>query len=136
MKARRFASASTRKSAFRRKISRMNHLRFGQIAPFVVCLFLLGAAWKSGNALLGIGALGYLGFAIFDIVSPPQKRLEKKIETLRARGDYPPPHRLPTDADVRRLMKCGEKVLALKTYRELHPDVSLRAAKTAIERMK
>ena len=113
----------------------MNHLRFGQIAPFVVCLFLLGASWQSGNALLAIGALGYLGFAIFDLVSPPQKRLAKKIAMLRERGDYPPANRLPNDDDVRRLMRCGEKVLALKTYRELHPEVPLRAAKTAIERM-
>jgi ribosomal protein L7/L12 len=37
-----------------------------------------------------------------------------------------------TMADVERLVRSGEKVLAIRCYREIH-DCSLRAAKQAIE---
>jgi len=57
----------------------------------------------------------------------------KKAADLKARGIYPETGS-GSDADVRRLLESGEKIMAIRCYRELH-HVGLREAKEAVELM-
>jgi ribosomal protein L7/L12 len=56
---------------------------------------------------------------------------KKKVDALRVRGLYPEEGRA-TDDDVRRLLQAGEKIMAIRCYRELH-QVGLKEAKDAVE---
>jgi ribosomal protein L7/L12 len=57
----------------------------------------------------------------------------KKVEALRARGIYPE-EGAASEADVLRLLKCGEKIMAIRCYREIH-KVGLKEAKEAVEQL-
>jgi ribosomal protein L7/L12 len=56
-----------------------------------------------------------------------------KVRGARESGILPPPGH-GSDADVRRLVGLGEKILAIKLYREIH-GVELKQAKDAVDRM-
>jgi ribosomal protein L7/L12 len=55
----------------------------------------------------------------------------KRAESLRARGLYPETGK-ETDADVIKLLKAGEKIMAIRCYRALH-HAGLKEAKEAVE---
>ena len=60
-------------------------------------------------------------------------RSRQWTKNAKAVGQYPPPGQ-GTDDDVRRFVRYGRKMTAMKLYREIH-DVDITAAKEAIERM-
>ena len=73
-------------------------------------------------------AAGFLFLAwVFLMVRGQRNRLQ----SLQARGIYPAPG-AESDADVRRLLESGEKILAIRCYRSLH-NVGLKEAKEAVE---
>ena len=55
------------------------------------------------------------------------------MQRAQESGLYPPPGS-GTDSDVERLMRAGQKITAIKLYRELH-HVDLKTAKEAVEAM-
>jgi len=55
----------------------------------------------------------------------------KKVQSLRVRGLYPEEGKAK-DEDILRLLKAGEKIMAIKCYRELH-GLGLKEAKDAVE---
>lgn len=57
-------------------------------------------------------------------------RIQKKIRVLRASGGYPQEGK-ESDADVARLAKAGETVLAIRCHRQLH-KVGLKEAHDAV----
>jgi ribosomal protein L7/L12 len=80
------------------------------------------------NSLFVLVVLFGLVLAIFLIGGLITKR---KIKTLRAKGIYPPGG-MEKQEDVLRLLKCGEKVMAIRCYRNVH-KVSLKEAKEKVE---
>ena len=56
-----------------------------------------------------------------------------KIKRAQASGLYPKRGQ-GTDEDVKRLLSHGQKIMAIKLYREIH-DVGLKDAKEAVERI-
>jgi len=61
-------------------------------------------------------------------------RALRKKESARIRALWPPPGQAPTVEDVKRLARAGEKILAIKMYREIYP-VGLREAKDVVDKM-
>lgn len=57
----------------------------------------------------------------------------KKVDSLRARGVYPEPGK-GTEADVIRLVESGEKIMAIRCYREITGQ-GLKESKDAVEAM-
>lgn len=57
----------------------------------------------------------------------------KKLSDLRARGLYPPAGQ-ESDAEVRRWLAAGEKIMAIRCYRLAH-KVGLKEAKDAVEEL-
>lgn len=55
----------------------------------------------------------------------------KKVASLRTHGVYPKAG-AASEADVLRLLKSGEKIMAIRCYREIH-KVGLKEAKEAVE---
>ena len=60
-------------------------------------------------------------------------RHKSKVREAREAGIYPPSGR-GSDEDVRRLIGLGQKIMAIKLYREIH-GVGLKEAKDAVEQM-
>jgi ribosomal protein L7/L12 len=56
---------------------------------------------------------------------------EKRVAGLRASGNYPD-HGKEREEDVLRLLSAGEKIMAIRCYRDLH-KVGLKEAKLAVE---
>ena len=61
-----------------------------------------------------------------------QKR--QKAEHIRLQGLLPSPGQVPTDEDVKRLAEAGEKISAIKIYRQIHGG-GLKEAKEAVENL-
>jgi ribosomal protein L7/L12 len=57
----------------------------------------------------------------------------KKVDSLRTRGVYPEPGK-GTKADVLRLVELGEKIIAIRCYREITGQ-GLKESKDAVEAM-
>jgi ribosomal protein L7/L12 len=55
----------------------------------------------------------------------------RRVQGLRVRGLYPEEGK-EKDDDVLRLLKAGEKIMAIKCYRELH-GLGIKKAKEAVE---
>lgn len=58
----------------------------------------------------------------------------RQLARARGRGLYPAAGQIPTDDDVKRLAKAGEKILAIKLCRQIH-GMGLAEAKAAVETM-
>lgn len=58
----------------------------------------------------------------------------RRIAGARERGLWPTLGHIPTDEDVKRLAKAGEKILAIKLCRQIH-GMGLAEAKAAVEKM-
>jgi ribosomal protein L7/L12 len=62
-------------------------------------------------AVIGFVALGLL-------IAFAQRR--QRDERARLQGLLPPQGQVPTDEDVKRLAQAGEKITAIKLYRQIH----------------
>jgi ribosomal protein L7/L12 len=69
-----------------------------------------------------------LGVAVIFISAFGAKR---RLGDLRARGIYPG-EGMASDSDVLRLLQAGEKIMAIRCYREIH-KVGLKEAKDAVD---
>jgi len=58
----------------------------------------------------------------------------QRIQQARARGVWPPLGQIPTDEDLKRLVKAGEKLLAIKMCRQIH-NMGFTEAKAVVERL-
>jgi len=58
----------------------------------------------------------------------------QQIWRARARGVWPPLGQIPTDEDLKRLVKAGETLLAIKMCRRLH-NIRLIEAKAVVEKL-
>jgi hypothetical protein len=63
-----------------------------------------------------------------------QRYSRQRIQQARTKGLWPQLGELPTLDHVKGLAQAGEKILALKLYRQIH-HVSLMDAKTAVEKL-
>lgn len=81
------------------------------------------------NAIILIG-LAFLVFAM----SLVNLRTRLQIQKARERGLWPQLGEIPTDADIQRLARAGEKLLAIKLCRQLR-GLSLAEAKAVVEKM-
>jgi len=77
-----------------------------------------------------IAALGFVAMGLF--IAFAQKR--QKAEHIRLQGMLPSPGQVPTDEDVKRLAQAGEKITAIKMYRQIHGG-GLKEAKDAVEKL-
>jgi ribosomal protein L7/L12 len=57
-----------------------------------------------------------------------------RIAALRRSGLYPAPGRA-TMADVKRLVEARQSIWAIRCYREIHPQVSLKEAKRMVDKL-
>jgi ribosomal protein L7/L12 len=60
--------------------------------------------------------------------------LRSRPQVIQDPANWPKPGQPPTMADVERLAKAGQKITAIKFYREIH-NVGLKEAKDAVEKM-
>jgi ribosomal protein L7/L12 len=81
---------------------------------------------KAGIALLILAAVVVIAAVAIAVG-------KRKVGALRIRGIYPEEGN-ETDADVLRLLQSGEKIMAIRCYRELH-KVGLKEAKDAVEHL-
>lgn len=80
------------------------------------------------ETVLIVADLGVIGWAVARLTQ------RREVERARRLGLYPSVSRTPTLQDVQRLANAGEKILAIKLYREIH-RVDLKTAKEAVERL-
>lgn len=59
----------------------------------------------------------------------------QQIERARRDGLYPLPGQTPTLEHVRALARAGQKIAAIKLYREVHPGSGLKEAKDEVEKL-
>ncbi|MFO1497156.1 MAG: ribosomal protein L7/L12 [Verrucomicrobiota bacterium] len=62
-------------------------------------------------------------------------RLRQQVDEARRQGRYPLPGQAPTMEHVFALAKAGQKIPAIKLYREIHRGAGLKEAKEAVERL-
>ncbi len=74
--------------------------------------------------------IGLIGLAL--VISAVRKG--ESGQQARLRELLPNPGQPPTLEDVRRLAQAGEKIMAIKLYREIH-NVGLKEAKDEVEKM-
>jgi len=72
-----------------------------------------------------------LFFALLAIVSLVSSQQTKRLRSL---GLLPEPGQIATVEDVKRLIAAGQKIQAIKMYREIY-GVGLKEAKDAVEQM-
>jgi ribosomal protein L7/L12 len=58
----------------------------------------------------------------------------QQVRRGQEQGLWPRPGQTATDQDVERLAKSGNKILAIKLYRQIH-RVGLKEAKDAVEKL-
>ena len=80
------------------------------------------------NVILAV--TGFVAMGLF--ISFAQRR--QKAEQIRLQGLLPGPGQVPTDEDVKRLAEAGEKITAIKLYRQIHRG-GLKEAKEAVEKL-
>ena len=73
-------------------------------------------------------SLTILFFVLFTLKS------RRAVKCAQAQGLWPAPGKVPEIADVKRLAKAGEKILAIKLYRQIR-NVNLREAKDVVDRL-
>ena len=57
-----------------------------------------------------------------------------QMQRARSRELLPKPGEIPTDEHVKRLVEAGEKIMAIKLYRQMH-RTGLADAKAAVEKL-
>lgn len=97
------------------------------LAMFIVPL---AAAWRAGLPAGEIGGGLALATAVLALSG---RHVAKRRARARLEGIYPPPGR-GSDADVERLLRQGEKMLAIRLYREIHAT-DLMTSRLRVEEM-
>jgi len=80
------------------------------------------------NAVIAV--VGFVAMGLF--VALAQRRQREEIS--RPRENLPDTGQAPTDDDVKRLVETGQKIEAIKLYREIH-HVGLKEAKDEVDKM-
>jgi Ribosomal protein L7/L12 C-terminal domain len=83
---------------------------------------------RMNTIILIVLSLAIILWAIISLVSRQQ------TTRLRSRGLLPEPGQIPTMEHVKRLAAAGQKIQAIKMYREIY-RVGLKEAKDAVEKM-
>jgi ribosomal protein L7/L12 len=78
--------------------------------------------------------LGSLLWLLLLLVCTRQITSRVQIQRARERGLWPQLGELPTLEHVKRLAQAGEKIMAIKLYRQMH-GASLADAKAAVEKL-
>ena len=78
-------------------------------------------------------ALLAVTIAVFSSVSEVYQS-RRQIRLARERGLWPPSGHVPTEADLKRLVKAGEKTLAIRMCRQLH-NLGSYEAQAVVEKM-
>lgn len=58
----------------------------------------------------------------------------QQLKRARQRGLWPPLGQIPTDEDMKRLARAGEKILAIRMCRQIH-NLDLVEAKAVVEKL-
>jgi ribosomal protein L7/L12 len=82
------------------------------------------------SAIVSLSVAGLCTIAII-IVLVANRGADNRVTALRLRGVYPEEGKAKED-DVLRLLQAGEKIMAIRCYREIH-NVGLKEAKDAVE---
>jgi hypothetical protein len=90
----------------------------------------LAAAHRAG---LPAGIIGGVLAAVTALLALLNRQTRKRRARARRDGVYPPPGR-GSDEDVVRLMRQGEKLMAIRLYRDIHAT-GLKEAKERVEEM-
>jgi hypothetical protein len=104
---------------------------FSLLFLFLDCAVLAGLQSQKGPQYISLGT--YVGLGIITIVAL-QRHSRQWIQQARERGLWPQLGELPTLEQVRGLAQAGEKILAIKLYRQMH-GASLTDAKAAVEKL-
>ena len=104
---------------------------FGLLALSLACAVLAGVQGERGQHYTML--MAYVSLAMILIVAL-QSYSRQRIQQAREKGLWPPLGEAPTLAHVKGLAQAGEKILAIKLYRQIHP-VSLVEAKAAVEKL-
>ena len=98
-----------------------------------VAVFLLAvyAAYLAGQFVPLLGGLLFLAILL---IATFQLSSRRQIHQARENGLWPQPGEVPTLEHVKGLAQAGERILAIKLYRQIHP-VSLVEAKAAVEKL-
>ena len=68
------------------------------------------------------------------LIKALQRYSGQRIQQAREKGLWPPVGEAPTLEHVKRLAQAGDRILAIKLYRQVHP-VSLMEAKAVVEKL-
>jgi predicted Ser/Thr protein kinase len=109
------------------KRSTLIWILFGFIAA-LICGIIGVIEGRTGTTLLILMSLGIL------IIVALQLHSRQKIKEVRERGLWPKLGDLPNLEQIKGLAQAGEKVLAIKLYREMY-GVPLADAKAAVEKL-
>jgi ribosomal protein L7/L12 len=83
--------------------------------------------------LLGAIAISAISIAVLAWVIV-MRQAQQQIERARARGIWPPLGQIPTDDDLKRLVKAGEKIMAIRMCRQIH-NMGFVEAKAVVEKL-
>jgi hypothetical protein len=104
---------------------------FGLLALSLACTVLAGIQGQRDQQYAMLLAYGSLGIVLIFVL---ERHSRRQIQQARERGLWPHLGEPPTPEHVRRLAQAGEKILAIKLYRQIH-RVSLADAKAAVEKL-
>jgi serine/threonine protein kinase len=103
----------------------------GLLALSLMCAVLAGVQGQRDQHYAML--IAYVSLAIILIVAL-QRYSRQRIQQALERGLWPHSGEVPTLEHVKGLAQAGEKILAIKLYRKIHP-VSLADAKAAVEKL-
>jgi tRNA A-37 threonylcarbamoyl transferase component Bud32 len=107
--------------------------RFPYSDIFSITLWLgaLYTTYLAGELVPSVGTLLFLGVLLVGV-----RQLTSRLQIQKARelGRWPQLGELPTIEHVKRLAQAGEKMLAIKLYRQIH-GVSAASAKAAVKNL-
>jgi hypothetical protein len=82
---------------------------------------------NSLTIIISISVIG-IAWAVATLYSRQQ------LQRARQRGHWPPLGQIPTDEDVKRLAKDGEKILAIRMCRQIH-NLGFTEAAAVVEKL-
>jgi hypothetical protein len=97
----------------------------------LACAVLAGVQSERNQHYIWL--VSYVSLAVILIVAL-QRYSRQRIQQARDKGLWPQSGEVPTLEHVKGLAQAGEKILAIKLYRQIHP-VSLVEAKAAVEKL-
>jgi len=106
---------------------------FGMLVLVLGLAMILGPLAAAHLAGLPAVPIGGTLAAVMAVLSLLNRRARKRRAQAMRDGSYPPPGR-GSDADVERLLRNGEKLLAIRLYREIHAT-DLQTSRLRVEEM-